>query len=167
MTSHILTHEDGRKATWFELFFDLVFVVAVAALAGALSHHYDWMGLLEFGFLFLVLWWLWLGHTFHASRFDKDRPDQWAIGFAQILAVVFIAYGAGDAFGARAWAFAGGVAAFKALLMLGYLRESAAGSLPPVHDLHGDLRPAGSPLGRINLGRTDASHRALGPRIGA
>jgi low temperature requirement protein LtrA len=121
--SQVLTHEDGRKATWFELFFDLVFVVAVAALAGALSHHYDWTGFAEFGFLFLVLWWLWLGHTFHASRFDKDRPDQWALGFAQILAVVFIAYGASDAFGARAGAFAGGVAAFKAFLMLGYLRE--------------------------------------------
>ena len=33
--SQVLTHEDGRKASWFELFFDLVFVVAVAALAGA------------------------------------------------------------------------------------------------------------------------------------
>ena len=122
-SSQVLTHEDSRKATWFELFFDLVFVVAVAALAGALSHHYDWKGFAEFSFLFLVLWWLWLGHTFHASRFDRDRPDQWAVGFAQIIAVVFIAYGASDAFGARAWAFAGGVAAFKAFLMLDYLRE--------------------------------------------
>jgi low temperature requirement protein LtrA len=99
--------------------------VAVAALAGRLAEHYDWQGAVEFGFLFLVLWWLWLGHTFHASRFDRDRPDQWAVGFAQMLAVVFISYGAGDAFGARAWAFAGGVAAFKAFLMLGYLREAA------------------------------------------
>lgn len=40
-SSQVLTHADGRKATWFELFFDLVFVVAVAALAGALAHHYD------------------------------------------------------------------------------------------------------------------------------
>ena len=35
------THAEGRKATWFELFFDLVFVVAVAQLAGAYAHHYD------------------------------------------------------------------------------------------------------------------------------
>lgn len=118
----VLAHHAGRKATWFELFFDLVFVVAVARLAGRFAHHYDAHGALEFGFLFLVLWWLWLGHGFHASRFDEDRPDQWAIGFAQMLATVFIAFGAGDAFGARAWAFAGGIAAFKALLMAGYLR---------------------------------------------
>lgn len=137
--SQVLTHDDGRKATWFELFFDLVFVVAVAALAGALSHHYDWKGFAEFGFLFLVLWWLWLGHTFHASRFDKDRPDQWAVGFAQILAVVFIAYGASDAFGARAWAFAGGVAAFKAFLMLGYLREIRRTGLSRLCTIYGAI----------------------------
>jgi low temperature requirement protein LtrA len=137
--SQVLTHTDGRKATWFELYFDLVFVVAVAALAGALSHHYDWAGLAEFGFLFLVLWWLWLGHTFHASRFDEDRPDQWAIGFAQILAVVFIAYGASDAFDARAWAFAGGVAAFKALLTLGYLREIVRPGLSRLCTLYGTI----------------------------
>lgn len=133
----VLIHEDGRKATWFELFFDLVFVVAVAALAGALSHHYDWKGFAEFGFQFLVLWWLWLGHTFHASRFDKDRPDQWAVGFVQILAVVFIAYGASDAFGARASAFAGGVAAFKAFLMLGYLREIGRPGLSRLCSIYG------------------------------
>lgn len=139
MTDHVLIHQDGRKATWFELFFDLVFVVAVAALATALSHHFDWSGLLEFTFLFLVLWWLWLGHTFHASRFDKDRPDQWAIGFAQILAVVFIAYGASDAFGSRAWAFAGGVAAFKAILVLGYLREITRPGLRRLGTIYGSI----------------------------
>ncbi|OWY04593.1 hypothetical protein B6V75_00090 [Thioclava sp. F1Mire-8] len=74
--SQVLTHEDGCKNIWFELFFDLVFVVAVAALASALSHHYEWKGFAEFTFLFLVPCWLWLGHTFHASRFDTDRPDQ-------------------------------------------------------------------------------------------
>jgi low temperature requirement protein LtrA len=138
-SSQVLTHRDGRKATWFELFFDLVFVVAVAALAGALSHHYDWTGFAEFTFLFLVLWWLWLGHSFHASRFDRDRPDQWAVGFAQMLAVVFIAYGASDAFGARAWAFAGGVAAFKAFLMLGYLREIGRPGLSRLCTIYGGI----------------------------
>lgn len=121
----VLIHAEGRKATWFELFFDLVFVTAVACLAAQLSEHYDGAGAAQFTFLFLVLWWLWLGHTFHASRFDRDRPDQWAVGFAQMVAVVFIAYGTGDPFEYRAWAFAAGVAAFKLLLMLGYLREIA------------------------------------------
>lgn len=113
-----------RRATWFELFFDLVFVVAVAGLAGGLARHYDLRGAAEFAFLFLVLWWLWLGQAFLASRFDRDRPADWLPGFAQMLAVVFIAHGAGEAFGSGAVAFAGGIAVFKALLMLGYLAKA-------------------------------------------
>lgn len=123
MSDAVITHAEGRKASWFELFFDLVFVTAVAALTGQFAGQYDLHGALRFAFLLLILWWLWLGNTFHATRFDKDRPDQWAFGFVQMIAVVFIAYGAGDALGARGWAFAGGVAAFKLLLALAYLRE--------------------------------------------
>jgi low temperature requirement protein LtrA len=123
MSDAVVTHAEGRKATWFELFFDLVFVTAVAALTGQFAEHYTLQGAAQFAFLLLILWWLWLGNTFHATRFDKDRPDQWVLGFIQMIAVVFIAYGAGDAFGARGWAFAGGVAAFKLLLALAYLRE--------------------------------------------
>jgi low temperature requirement protein LtrA len=139
MSAPALIHDAPRRASWFELFFDLVFVVAIAALAGWLSHHYDLAGAAVFAGLFLVLWWLWLGHTFHASRFDRDRPDQWAIGLIQMLAVVFIAHGAGDAPGARAWAFAGGVAVFKALLAAVYLREAGRPGLARLCRLYGAI----------------------------
>jgi low temperature requirement protein LtrA len=118
-----LAHEPGRRATWFELFFDLVFVAGVAQLSSGFAASYDAGGALRFAFTFLVLWWAWLGHTFHASRFDEDRADQRALGLAQVLAVVLIGYGAADAFGSRGVAFAAGMAAFKALLALAYLRE--------------------------------------------
>jgi len=116
-------HARGRRATWFELFFDLVFVAGVAQLSSSLAASYDLGGTLRFAFAFLVLWWAWLGHTFHASRFDEDRADQRALGMAQIQAVVLIGYGAGDAFGTRGGAFAAGMASFKLLLALAYLRE--------------------------------------------
>ncbi len=113
----------GRKATWFELFFDLVFVVAVAQLSGAYAHHYGWAATAGSVLVLLVLWWCWLGHTFHATRFDQERPGQRLLGLAQILAVTVIGYGASDAWGARAAALAGGVAAFKLLLTASYLAE--------------------------------------------
>jgi len=116
-------HAHGRKATWFELFFDLVFVVAVAQLSGAYAHHFDWAGAAGSALLLLAMWWCWLGHTFHATRFDEQRPDQRLLGLAQILAVIVIGYGVSDAFGARGAAFAIGLAAFKALLAVAYLRE--------------------------------------------
>jgi len=113
----------GRKASWFELFFDLAFVTAVAQLTAALAAHYDALGFAQFGFLLLLLWWTWLGQTFHSTRFDEDRPDQHGLGMVQIAAVVVIGYGAGDAFGAKGMAFALGMGALKALLMAAYLRE--------------------------------------------
>ena len=116
-------HVHGRKATWFELFFDLAFVVAVAQLSGAYAHHFDWAGAAASALLLLVMWWCWLGHTFHATRFDQQRPDQRALGLLQIVAVTVIAYGVSDAFGARHAAFALGLAAFKLLLAVAYLRE--------------------------------------------
>ena len=117
------SHAHGRKATWFELFFDLVFVVAVAELSAAYAHHYDVAGGAGFAFAFLAMWWCWLGHTFHATRFDEERPAQRALGFAQVLAVALIGYGAAAPFGERAVAFACGVAAFKALLAVAYAGE--------------------------------------------
>lgn len=125
-------HAQGRKATWFELFFDLVFVVAVAQLSGAYGHHFDWAGAAGSVLLLLALWWCWLGHTFHATRFDQQRPDQRLLGLTQILAVIFIAYGVSDAYGARGPAFAIGLAAFKLLLAVAYLRERRWRSAHPL-----------------------------------
>jgi low temperature requirement protein LtrA len=113
----------GRKASWFELFFDLVFVVAVAQLSGAYAHHFDWAGAAGSMLLLLAMWWCWLGHTFHATRFDEQRRGQRLLGLAQIGAVTAIGYGVADAFGTRGVAFACGVAAFKALLALAYVGE--------------------------------------------
>lgn len=116
-------HAEGRKATWFELFFDLVFVVAVAQLSGAYAHHYDASGALVFALAFMGMWWCWLGHTFHATRFDDDSSRRRLLGFLQIAATALMGYGVSDPLGGRAWAFGGGIAAFKCLLALAYVGE--------------------------------------------
>jgi low temperature requirement protein LtrA len=121
--AHLPVQAQGRKATWFELFFDLVFVVAVAQLSGAYAHHYDLGGALVFALAFLAMWWCWLGHTFHATRFDDDSGRRRLTGFLQIMATALIGYGASDPLGERAWAFGGGIAAFKLLLALAYRGE--------------------------------------------
>ena len=135
------THAEGRKATWFELFFDLVFVVAVAQLAGAYAHHYDAGGAAVFALAFLAMWWCWLGHTFHATRFDDDGAHRRALGFVQIAATALIGYGASAPLGDRAWAFGAGLAVFKALLALAYWRErrwrGAAGLIRVYATLYG------------------------------
>jgi low temperature requirement protein LtrA len=64
--------DEIRRATWLELFFDLVFVVAVAQLANALSDDTTLEGFLIFAGLFVPVWWAWTGYTFYADRFDTD-----------------------------------------------------------------------------------------------
>jgi len=62
-----------RHATWLELFFDLVFVVAVAQLARYLHDHLTVGGAIEFLFLMLPVWSAWMGFSYFADLFDvKD-----------------------------------------------------------------------------------------------
>jgi low temperature requirement protein LtrA len=114
---------EGRKATWFELFFDLAFVVAVAQLSAAYAHHYTLGGAAVFALAFLAMWWCWLGHTFHATRFDDQSLRLRLLGFAQIGATALMGYGASDPLGERAWAFGGALALFKLTLAFAYWGE--------------------------------------------
>ena len=69
------TIEEGfeeRHATWLELFFDLVFVVAVAELGQNLTHDPTLHGFLGYVGLFIPVVWAWSGFTFYANRFDTD-----------------------------------------------------------------------------------------------
>ena len=61
-----------RRVTWLELFFDLIFVAAVAQVGQPLSHDYTAAGLIRHGFLFMLIWWAWSGHTAFVTRFDHD-----------------------------------------------------------------------------------------------
>ncbi|MER3589952.1 MAG: low temperature requirement protein A, partial [Mastigocladus sp. ERB_26_1] len=64
--------EEERHATWLELFYDLVFVVAVSQLAHNLKENVSLAGYLGFVFLFIPVWWSWIGTTMYANRFDSD-----------------------------------------------------------------------------------------------
>jgi low temperature requirement protein LtrA len=63
---------EERHATWLELFFDLVFVVAVAELGVNLTRDPTLHGFLQYVGLFIPVVWAWAGFTFYANRFDTD-----------------------------------------------------------------------------------------------
>jgi low temperature requirement protein LtrA len=64
---------NDRRATWLELFFDLVFVVAISGLAHVLHDHLTWSGIISFAALFIPIWWLWIDFSYYADQFDVDR----------------------------------------------------------------------------------------------
>ena len=63
---------EERHATWFELFFDLVFVAAVSQLASALARDPSGAVFARFAALFAVIIWAWVLYTLYANRFDTD-----------------------------------------------------------------------------------------------
>ena len=68
-----LPSDEARHATWLELFFDLVFVLALAAVQSRLTDEVPGAGdILRTAGLFVVVWWAWVGQAFYDTRFDPD-----------------------------------------------------------------------------------------------
>ncbi|USK35061.1 low temperature requirement protein A [Bacillus sp. F19] len=69
-----------KKVTWLELFYDLLFVAAVAAATHVLLHiedgyiHTEY--LLKFVLIFIPIWWAWVGQTMFINRFGQDLFHQ-------------------------------------------------------------------------------------------
>ena len=113
--------EHERTATWLELFYDLVFVVAVANLGQRLLHDLDGAGVLGFIGLFIPLWWSWASFTFYADRYDTDDLGQRVLAVFQMIAVALMAASIGAEHESTA-GFAASYAAARIVLIIMYLR---------------------------------------------
>lgn len=112
-----------RRATWLELFFDLVFAAAVAEVGNGLSAHYTLAGLARFGFQFALIWWAWTGHTFFSTRFDNDDPLHRMLTLAQVFLAAVMAVNADGTMAGREMAgFVAGYAGIRLLLAVQYGR---------------------------------------------
>jgi low temperature requirement protein LtrA len=61
-----------RRASWLELFFDLCFVAAIAALGEELLHDPTAAGIARFVLVFVPVWWAWMEFTWYATAWDND-----------------------------------------------------------------------------------------------
>lgn len=112
-----------RRVTWMELFFDLIFVAAVAEVGKPLAEDYTLPGLLRYAFLFVLIWWAWSGHTLFSTRFDTDDLVQRVLTLVQCFIAAVMAANASDALDSRSSAgFGAAYAAMRIVLVLQYLR---------------------------------------------
>ncbi|GGL68403.1 hypothetical protein GCM10010840_03080 [Deinococcus aerolatus] len=80
-----------QKVSWLELFFDLIFVVAFDQLAKRLGQSPDTVSLLNFGLLFVAVWWAWAGNATFAARYgNESRTYRWGT-LAQLVSLGMIA----------------------------------------------------------------------------
>jgi low temperature requirement protein LtrA len=109
--------------TWLELFFDLIFVAAVAQVAEPLRHEYSVGELVRLAPLLALIWWVWTGHTFFSSRFETAGGLERAMTFVQMFAVAVMAANAKDTLDSRSSAgFVAAYAAARFVLVGQYLR---------------------------------------------
>jgi low temperature requirement protein LtrA len=95
-------HEPGRVASSLELFFDLVFVVAVS-FAGVELHHaltegHIAHGVSSYAFVFFAIWWAWMNFTWFATSFGVDDWLYRVLTFVQMGGVLVLAAGIQPAF---------------------------------------------------------------------
>lgn len=111
-----------RHATWLELFYDLVFVAAIAQLATKLSGEYSIRGVLEFAALFFPVWWAWIGHTFYSTRFDSDDTIQRLLTLLQMVFIASLAIHVPKGLSEHATGFALSYFGVRAILVAQYWR---------------------------------------------
>jgi low temperature requirement protein LtrA len=87
---------EERTSTPLELFFDLCFVVAVAALARGLHDEPNLGGALRFLGLFVPVWWSWMIFTWYATAFDNDDVPYRVTLLAAMLAMLGLAASVGE-----------------------------------------------------------------------
>src|SRR5436309_1390089 len=70
---------EGERVMPLELFFDLVFVLAITQCTALMSHEPTWAGLAKGMLVLGVLWWSWVGYAWLTSVVD---PEEGAVRFA-------------------------------------------------------------------------------------
>lgn len=110
------SHASNRHATWLELFFDLVFVVVIAQIVHGIKDHLTVAEIVKGIALFLPVWWIWVGHTVYATRFDTDDVLYRVATFAQMFAVAVLAVELHRFDGAKSTTFAAAFVMARLLL---------------------------------------------------
>ena len=128
-----LRTDEERSASWLELFFDLVFVVAIAQLGLVLADDLSPGGFARFFLLFVPVWWSWVGYTNYADRFDTDDPVFRGMMLAGMLGMAALAVSVPDAFSGGSGAFALSYVGVRTVLILLY--ERARRNVPAARSL--------------------------------
>ncbi|MGU3436280.1 low temperature requirement protein A [Actinomycetes bacterium M1A6_2h] len=94
-------NQEHRAASPLELFFDLVFVVAVSFASVELAHmieeNHVAEGVLAYLLVFFAIWWAWMNFTWFATSFDTDDWLYRVTTIVQMAGVLVLAAGVSDA----------------------------------------------------------------------
>jgi low temperature requirement protein LtrA len=120
-----------KRVGWPELFFDLVFVVAVTRVSEFTGEHPSWGHLLKALIVFVPIYWLWVGTAIQTNLQDTERPAFRLKLLVVALAGVFLALALPAAYGRLGLLFALAYWAGRLVLGTGLVHAAVrAGRLP-------------------------------------
>ncbi|MEU5909759.1 low temperature requirement protein A [Micromonospora sp. NPDC047527] len=99
--------EASRRVTLLELFFDLVYVVALALISRELVERLDWHRAGEALILLAAVWWTWAITTLVTDLYDPERTEIKLLISAVMFGALLMTTAIPEAFGARGLVFAG------------------------------------------------------------
>lgn len=92
-----------RKVSWLELFYDLFFVVTISQLAHTLVGDISTEKILNYLFMFLPVWWIWIGTTYYLERFETEGLENRIFLFLLLLPITGMAVSIHDGLGATSF----------------------------------------------------------------
>jgi low temperature requirement protein LtrA len=105
---------DDQRVTPLELFFDLVFVLAITQCTALMAHEHSWQGIARAMLVLGILWWSWVGYAWLTSVVDPEEGTVRLVIFAAMAALLVAALCVPTAFGDSAGVFAGAYAIVRA-----------------------------------------------------
>ncbi len=117
--SPVLRQEE--RVTPLELFFDLVFVLAITQCTALMAAEPTWTGLAKGLAVLGVLWWAWVGYAWLTSVVDPEEGAVRIAIFAAMAALLVVALCVPEAFDDSALLFASayGIVRFGQVVLLG------------------------------------------------
>jgi low temperature requirement protein LtrA len=100
------TLRQTERVTPLELFFDLVFVLAITQCTVLMAGDPTWRGLAKGLAVLGLLWWAWAGYAWLTSVVDPEEGAVRLVMFAAMAAFLVVALAVPDAFGETAFLFA-------------------------------------------------------------
>jgi low temperature requirement protein LtrA len=101
---------DDERVTPLELFFDLVFVLAITQCTALMADENSWEGVAKGMLVLGVLWWAWVGYAWLTSVVDPEEGTVRLVIFAATAALLVAALCVPTAFDESAGVFAGAYA---------------------------------------------------------
>jgi low temperature requirement protein LtrA len=101
---------DAERVTPLELFFDLVFVLAITQCTALMSHEPTWEGVGRGMVVLGLFWWTWIGYAWLTSVLDPEEGIVRLAMFAAMAAILIASLAIPESFGDEALTLAIGYA---------------------------------------------------------